>query len=406
MVFERSLMNKQILLVTLGLYIASSVASYVVFSAFGPHPSSVKNLVSDNHETTEEDGTLLGKLLEINPSAPKDQPCPLNGKRYTLSEKEAWEKRRPLAVMIENSPDARPQSGMGSADVVFEAVAEGGVTRFMGLFYCDVQAYDTVLAPVRSARTYFVDWASGYNRPLYVHVGGANTPGPADALGQINQYGWALENDLNQFSIGYPTFIRNANRVGRDVATEHTMETTTEKLWAVGEKRDWTNMSPELKLGRTTIPAEDWKEGYTSPVFEDDQKSDGTVTTISYSFWSGYNQYAVRWQYNAETNEYARFMADQPHNDLNDSKQISAKNVIVLLTDEKGPIDELKHMLYRTTGTGDAVLFKNGEALKITWSKKTRESELQFLDQKGKPVALARGMTWISVLDPSFDLEY
>jgi hypothetical protein len=399
-------MKKQALLITLGLYVASSVVSFVAFSTLGQSSTSMKNLVSGQPEELVEEGTMLGRLLEIQPTAPKDQPCPLNGKLYTLSEKESWEKRRPLAVMIENSPDARPQSGISDADVVFEALAEGGVTRFMGLFYCGVQAYDTTLAPVRSARTYFVDWASGFNRPLYVHVGGANTPGPTDALGQINTYGWALENDLNQFSIGYPTFVRNANRVGRDVATEHTMETTTELLWKVGEKREWTNMSPALKTGKTTTPGSDWKEGYQPWTFEEDQKQDGTVTTISYSFWTGYNQYAVRWEYNAESNTYKRFMADEPHLDLNDSAQVEAKNVIVLLTPEKGPINELKHMLYKTVGTGDAVLFKNGEELKITWSKKTRESELLFLDAKGKAVPLARGLTWISVLDPSFDLEY
>ncbi|MBP9820494.1 DUF3048 domain-containing protein [Candidatus Woesebacteria bacterium] len=400
-------MKKQALLVTLGLYLVSSVVSFMAFSALGGNATSVQNLVGSSSDETETTGpTKLGMLLDINPTIPKNQPCPLNGKMFTQAEKESWEKRRPLAVMIENAPDARPQSGISDADVVFEAVAEGGVTRFMGIFYCGVQAYDTTLAPIRSARSYFVDWASGFNRPLYVHVGGANLPGPADALGQINQYGWALENDLNQFSIGYPTFVRNANRVSREVATEHTMETTTEKLWAVGEKREWTNLSPVLKVGRTTVPAEDWKDGYTPWTFEDDQTTDGAVAVINYSFWTGYNQYAVRWEYNAETNAYKRFLADQPHTDLNDSVQVEAKNVIVLLSPEKGPIDEAKHMLYKTTGTGDAVLFKNGEATKITWSKKTRESEISFLDTKGKAVTLARGETWISVLDPSFDFEY
>ncbi len=400
-------MNKQTLLITLGLYITSSVLSFGAFSMIGGSSPSVKNLVGGEAvDPSLAEPTKLGALLQIDPTSPKDQECPLSGKYYSLQEREAWEKRRPLAVMIENAPDARPQSGMASADVVYEAVAEGGVTRFMGMYYCDVQAYDTTLAPIRSARTYFVDWASGYNLPLYVHVGGANTPGPSDALGQINQYGWALENDLNQFSIGFPTFIRNANRVGRDVATEHTMETTTEKLWEVAEKRDWTNITPERRVGRTVVPAADWKDDFTPWTFEDDVTTDGTVTTVAYDFWSGYSQYSVEWKYNAETNLFMRSMGGEPHMDLNDNSQVAAKNVVVLLTPEKGPINELKHMLYRTTGTGEALVFKNGEAIKATWSKKDRESELLLLDSRGKPLPMGRGLTWISVLDPSFNLTY
>ena len=63
--------------------------------------------------------------------------------------------RHPVAVMIENSPDARPQAGLTSADIVYEAVTEGGITRFMGIFS---QSYPTKAGPVRSARSYFIDW--------------------------------------------------------------------------------------------------------------------------------------------------------------------------------------------------------------------------------------------------------
>ena len=173
-------MKKPALFLILGLYLASSVISFGLFSYFGSG-NSLATTTQDQQGENEE--TLLSELLEIDPNQEKDQVCPLNGKYYTQTEREAWEKRRPLAVMIENHPEARPQSGLSEADVVFEAIAEGGVTRFMGMFYCEVQRFDTTLAPIRSARSYFVDWASGFNRPLYVHVGGANLPGPADALG-------------------------------------------------------------------------------------------------------------------------------------------------------------------------------------------------------------------------------
>ena len=401
-------MNKKSIIVILVLYFLSAAVSFGAFAVL-VDPASTVPLLGNNQQTaeTEEEVTALGALLDIDPSEPKDQVCPLNGQLYTMTEKKSWETRRPLAVMIENHPDARPQSGLSDADIVFEALAEGGVTRFMGLFYCDAQRYDITLAPVRSARSYFVDWASGFNFPLYVHVGGANLPGPADALGQIGDYGWGLENDFNQFSIGYPTFVRNSNRLGKDVATEHTMESSTEKLWTfAAENRDWTNIAPARRIGRLSYEATDWKEDFTPWIFQDEVPADGDTTQISYEFWDGYSQYAVSWKYNAEVKMYERTMANEKHIDLNTEKQIKAANVIVLLTAEKGPIDELKHMLYTTTGTGKALVFKNGEAISARWSKKTRQDELTFTDNKGNDLELARGLTWISVVDTATDVEY
>lgn len=395
-------MKKKSLLFILVLYVVSTAASYGIFSAVAKNQAVP--LTSDGTDGSETD---LGQLLNIDPSEPRDQACPLNGKLYTLTEKNAWGKKRPLAVMIENTPDARPQSGISDADVVFEAIAEGGVTRFMALFYCGVQRNDTLLAPIRSARTYFVDYASGFNLPMYVHVGGANLAGPADALSQIGEYGWNGENDMNQFSIGYPTFVRNYDRVpGKEIATEHTMETSTERLWEVAAEREWTNITPARKVGRTTTPASDWSEGFTGWTYQDKAPSAGSVTTINYEFWTGFSDYAVRWEYAPESNTYKRFVAGESQTDLNNDKQVEASNVVVLLTTEKGPIDEKKHMLYQTTGTGDALLFRNGTAEKVTWVKKDRESELRFTDTKGKDVELARGLVWISVVDESTDVSY
>lgn len=397
-------MTKKTLIIAFVLYMASSLVSYGVFSYFD-NPSTGNN--SGQVSQTEEEESMLAKLLDIDPSEPLDQACPLNGKYYTKTEKNAWEQKRPLAVMIENSPDARPQSGLTSSDLVFETVAEGGVTRFMAFFYCGAQKYDILLAPIRSARTYFIDWASGFNRPLYVHVGGANVDGPSDALGQLSDYGWVGENDLNQFSIGYPTFVRNYNRIeGKDIATEHTMETSTEKLWEVGEERGWTNMSPELGSGRYLVPAADWKDGYEGWAFMDQAPAPGNVTDISYEFWTGFEDYAVRWEYVPENNTYRRFLAGEAHTDLNNDEQIEASNVVVILTDEKGPINEKKHMLYDTTGTGDALIFRNGEAIEATWMKKDRQSELQFTDSKGKDIEFIRGMIWISVVGDYVEIDY
>lgn len=386
--------KKPHLFIALILYVLSAGTTYALSSAiFGSQQDTSQQVLSG-----EEQPTALSSLLQIDPTAPKDQECPLNGEMFTLVEREAWEKRRPLFVMIENSPDARPQSGLGRADVVFEAVAEGGVTRFGAIFYCDSQRDEVTIAPVRSARTYFVDWASGFNLPMYVHVGGANLSGPADALGQIRQYGWSLQTDLDQFSIGYPTFIRNNNRIpGKEVATEHTMESSTEKLWAVAEERGWTSVDPD---------GNQWLADYTSWVFEDEPSPIGSVKKIAYDFWSGYNQFSVEWEYDEQSNRFLRNMAGEQHVDHNDGSRIDVANVIVLKTVEKGPIDELKHMLYTTVGKGKALVFKNGDVLEVNWSKPTRISQISFTDNLGKPVEFARGPIWISVLGLGSEVIY
>lgn len=394
--------HKKTLFALLAVYVLSAVTSFALFFYLAPTSSAGPSVVQNDTEEL----TRLGALLEIDPSEPRDQPCPLNGQLYTMTERRAWETRRPLAVMIENAPDARPQSGLSQADITYEIVAEGGVTRFMSFFYCDAQLYDVTIAPVRSARSYFVDYASGYHFPLYVNVGGANLPGPTDALGQINQYGWAMQNNLNQFSVGFPTFVRNQNRLGRAVATEHTMETTTEKLWAVAEDRGWTNTSPPLRVGRQVYPEADWNDLFEPWQYQDEVPSPGDVREISHGFWSGYGQYNVVWEYNPETNGYLRSMGGEPHIDLNTDQQIEINNVIVLFTRERGPINELKHMIYQTTGTGNALIFKNGMVERATWSKEDREDELRFYDRAGDEVVFARGPIWISVVDVNTNVEY
>lgn len=397
-------MTKKNLILALALYVISSGISYGTFSYFGTDSSTSS---SGQEEMLEEGETLLGALLTIDPSEPKDQPCPLNGQLYTMTERNAWEKRRPLFVMIENAPDARPQSGLGKADVTFEAVAEGGVTRFGSIYYCGAQIADVTLAPIRSARTYFLDWASSFNWPMYVHVGGANIPGPTDALGQIGEYGWSLQNDINQFSVGYPTFVRDANRIpGKEVATEHTMVTTTELLWDVAQKRKWTNMSPELKFGRTVIPSSDWKDGFQGWTYEKEVGEIGSVSQVKHDFWSGYGQYSVQWDYDKATDKFLRTMGGEKHIDHNDQKQIAVSNAIVLFMSEKGPLNEKKHMLYGTIGTGDALIFKHGQAVEATWSKKDRLSEIKFTDKRGNNVELARGPIWISILATGTKVKY
>lgn len=389
--------KKHLIIASVALYLTASVASFAGFkAAFRSITTSTTNIPSRFSKLISPLVPKAGQGAVTADNAPKTEACPLNGKLYSKAEREAWEKRTPLAVMIENHVDARPQSGLSSSDVVFEAIAEGGITRYMAMVYCDVQTKDVILAPVRSARTYFIDWASSYQEPIYVHVGGANIPGPSNALGQLDDYGWAGANDFNQFSIGFPTFARNYDRItlesGETLATEHTMETSSERLWKyAAENREITTWAGASKFKA-------WE-------FKDDAEEKSNTAVIGYDFWDDFKQFHVDWNFDASSNAYNRSIGGQADKDLNNGQQIAARNVVVLFTTEKGPINENKHMLYGTVGSGKALIFQDGKVVQAQWQKTARTAPLNFT-VSGKPVKFNRGLTWISIVANDTKIEY
>ncbi|OGE25197.1 hypothetical protein A3H85_02785 [Candidatus Daviesbacteria bacterium RIFCSPLOWO2_02_FULL_40_8] len=341
-------------------------------------------------------GPLPGPASSVteDPGEPRTEACPLNGNMHTKKAKEAWEQRRPLAVMIENHQESRPQSGLSTADVVYEAVAEGGITRFMALFYCNLG--DTQVGPVRSARTYFLDWLGEYDGS-YAHVGGANTPGPADALGQIIKYG---VKDLNQFSIGFPTFWRDYQRLGRPVATEHTMYSTTQKLWSVAAKKGFL-----VKDERGV----DWNKFFVPWKFKDEDKTRGTVGKIEVNFWQNKGDYQVNWEYDGGCNCYKRSQGSVAHTDLNTKNQLAAKLVIIQFQRESNANDGYEnnaHMLYGTIGKGKVLVFQDGNVSEGTWNKSSRVVRSKYLDQSGKEINLNRGQIWIQTVPEGAKVTY
>lgn len=385
--------NKSKLILIIGgilVYLASAGLSYGAFRFLG----GGDRLLSPVDITP-------GSGFKIDPNAPKTEACPLTGVLFSKAERQIWEQRRPLTVMVENHEESRPQSGLSKADVVYEAVAEGGITRFLAVFYCGAAAEEVTIGPVRSARTYFMDFASEYgDYPLYTHVGGANIPGPANALGRIGDYGWlAKGNDLNQFSLGFPVFWRDYERIGHPVATEHTMYSTTEKLWEVAQKRGLTNVDDE---------GNKWDATFSQWQFKEEAKLDerGEVARVEFSFWENNPEYAVRWEYQKDNNNYLRFNNGQSLKDLNNDSQLQAKTVIIQLMKEKGPIDEVKHILYTTLGSGQALIFQDGQVIEGTWIKAKRQSRTKFTDSSGKEISLNRGPIWIEIVPVGGEVKY
>ncbi|OGH11928.1 MAG: hypothetical protein A2857_05765 [Candidatus Levybacteria bacterium RIFCSPHIGHO2_01_FULL_36_15] len=382
-------MSKKIKIILIGLflYFLSTGLSFAVFS-YVPFLAG-KNAINSASEPKK----ITNGTLTFDESLPKTEPCPLNGVMYSEPQRQWWEKHRPLGVMIENHEEARPQSGLSSADVIYEAVAEGGITRFLSVFYCQDAG---IIGPVRSARTYYLDFISEYgDDPLYAHVGGANMAGPADALGQIERYGWDGYNDLNQFSIEFPYFWRDYDRLGHPVATEHTVYSNTSKLWEFADKRrGLTNVD---KKGNS------WDASFVQYKFKDDiafsKRPESQVA--DFTFWEDYRAYAVKWDYNKKNNVYLRTNGGAKHTDKDNGKQLQAKNLVMLFMRESNANDGYEnnlHLLYADKGAGKALVLMDGKQIQGAWSKIDRTSRTIVKDLSGNEIEFNRGLIWFHVL--------
>ena len=402
-----------------GIFLVISGISYFTFNFLGSNSSTIYTSTPTTQTTETQKQTGI-----IQFSGPKTEICPINGTLHTKEEKDIWSTRRPLLVMIENHADSRPQSGLQSADVVYEAVAEGGITRFMAVYYCDIlqgspNKYD--IGPVRSARTYFMDLASEYaDFPLYAHVGGGNCSAPLDpvtgkqigpcttnkkaqALEQIVDYGWNNKGtwgDLSQFSLSYKVCRREPERTGTEKATEHTMYCSTNELWNTAASRGLTNM--------TQVNKTSWDKSFKLWSFKQSDQAAATTETpkISFDFWTGYKDYSVSWTYDKAANNYVRSNGGQQTLDFNTSKAITSKNVVIQFTKESRNIDEHLHNLYEVIGTGKGILYQNGTKKEITWSKASRTARTIFKDTSGQEINFIPGNIWVEILPINTPVSY
>lgn len=379
-----------------GLYLISTGVSVLVLSKVLKTPLGVGG------------AGIGGVRSKINLDLPKTEECPINGQKYTSPEKGIWDGRRPITAMIENHAESRPPSGISKADVVYEAVAEGGITRFLSVFYCGAAAEDVQIAPVRSARIYFINFASEYGeKPIFMHVGGANNfSGSGDtakdvrALEFLETIGWRVPrgNDFDTiYDSGFPVLWRNYERLDHPVPTEHTMMASLDAAYTEAEKRGF---------GAKDSSGDLWSKGFSPWKFIDDKKKSATATDISFAFWDNRPDYNVEWKYDSANNQYLRFNGGKEHTDLEYKKQLSAKNVVIFFAKERGPVDRNGHMFYTTTGTGKALVFQNGEVIEGTWEKETRTSRTKFVDGSGKEIPFVRGTIWVEVVPAGNEVKY
>ena len=277
--------------------------------------------------------------------------------------------------MIENSIFARPQSGLDQAGIVFEALTEGGITRFLALYQDTQPGY---LGPVRSARPYFVQWCLSFSCD-YAHVGGS-----PDALSDIAS--WNVK-DLNQFYNG-SSYERISSRYA-----PHNVYTSASQLNAL-----------EQAKGYTTSTYTPWPRKSDSP------SQNPTAATIEFN--PSTPTYASQFDYVASTDSYKRSEGGAPHMEVDangNQTQITPKVVIAMIIQQSnGNLDSsgAYYTNYAVVGSGQAYVFQDGTVTIGTWQKNSNTAPITFTTSSGSPIRLNAGQTWITALGSASEVSY
>ncbi len=290
----------------------------------------------------------------------------------TLASSQGGKARRPLAVMIENSRHARPQSGLLLADVVYEMPVEGGITRFMALFLDHARKVDE-LGPVRSARHYFVEQAPSLDA-IYVHCGGS-TQGYAALKRQAIDH-------IDEIRTG-TGFWRSRHR-----GAPHNLYTSLENLIDLAAKKEFRVDRPEPIEVLPTAPRQIQVPG------------DAYVDLVL----PYYSSYEVRYTYDPVSNLYARFINKEPHEDALVGQQIAVENVVVLET-EMEKIDSYGRLDLNLLGRGDAWVLRGGQILRGSWYREQGSDRFRLRDTTGQPMQMNPGRTWIHAIQPQRKVE-
>lgn len=287
-----------------------------------------------------------------------------------VKEKESPFGSRPLAVMIENSEGARPQSGLDKANIVYEVLAEGGITRFLAIYY-DQDAEE--VGPIRSARPYFVS-KSLEHQAIYVHVGGSE-----EAYNFIKE---EKIDDINEF-VDFQPFWRSIER-----DPPHNLYTSTVKLRKEANKLGYIEM---IK-----------KQEYLFETDINERLSDRETDSIVIPYNS---IYTVSYKYQPESMKYLRFMNGKPHIDSKTKEQLTIDNIIIQFAETK-IIDEEGRLAVDFVGKGTGLLFFKGNSAEITWEKPDLRAKTQFLDKEGNRIALTPGNVWIQIVPSDLKVQY
>ncbi|MBP6859362.1 MAG: DUF3048 domain-containing protein [Candidatus Magasanikbacteria bacterium] len=279
---------------------------------------------------------------------------------------------RAVGIMIDNHVDAWPQSGVSRAKIVYEAMVEGGITRYFAIF--DSAQEVAEVGPVRSARLYFLDWIQEYGDGLYVHSGGS--PQALAAIKPRKIF------DANEFFWGQ-YFWRGTHHFA-----PHNLFISSKNWQAMLDRR--ANSSSLFTADMA------WK-------FDQDVGSSvASSSELQITFSVGYT---IAWKYDSATMQYQRSINSKNERDR-DGSEVWARNIIVQVTSvEDIANDDKGRQEIKTVGSGEATILRKGEVVHGTWEKKSLSGRTRFYDANGQEIVLTPGNTWIEVVDKNMKVS-
>ena len=300
---------------------------------------------------------------------PTTEPAPVDTNPLTGEALEAVNDSRPVAIMINNLSKAVPQCGISQADILYEIVAEGSVTRFMAIF-SDLSEVG-VIGPVRSVRPYFYRVAQHYGAIL------SSAGGSDEAIDLIKKEGY---NYLNGIAGAGNAFYRDQWR-RENRGFEHSLMTTGEKLLASAEKHGYD----------TTMENIDYGFNFTDEPFTSDYHACEVIV------WFYNNGKKTSFDYDEETGLYVMSQHGATAVDGNDDAPLCFRNVVILEADTHVK-DKKGHLETQMTGTGTGWYIRDEFMIPITWSRESNSDHYVYTDEAGNPVSFGIGKTYVAIV--------
>ncbi len=287
-------------------------------------------------------------------------------------EDEEAQNRRPVAVMINNIKKALPQYGISKAGIVFEALAEGGITRLLAVFD-DISGISQI-GTIRSARPYYLDFAQSVDA-VYVHIGGS-----PEAYSQIKSRGMdsydLIEGRYNAM------YWRDKDRI-KQSGYEHSVFTSGERIMERIES-DGVRMTRGSSYG-------------TAFNFSEDAEYEGTDATKISAVFSSYK--TGTYTYDEANGLYRIGQYGTSHTDALSGVQIAFKNIFILRMNSyviKG--DTAGRLRFDSVGTGTGTYFVNGTATDITWKRANSSAPFKFYTTDGNELEVVPGDNYVAIV--------
>ncbi len=325
--------------------------------------------------------TLKAKTKAALPEIPeiRDRENPVNGVFVTKSQLDEMINRKLVVISLNNHSDSRPQFGLSRADLILEVLAEGGITRYNAYYYADQQV--PKVGPIRSARSYMLEYFLGFDDPVFVHEGQASYPPQEKAVPETNTLLHISQWGINSMQTAGSRY-RDPDRI-KSAGYVHSLMTGFDLINKEIERLKWKETS-------------DIKPLLFKNEEELENRGDNSNIKIQYSSLAG-SQYHAEFNYDKESNSYLRTIGGKADIDALDNSRIAPKVVVVEFHDYRDARDGHSRIILDMIGKDDVYIFQDGQMIKGYWQKSDRKTRTRYYDETGKEIEINRGQIWVSI---------